>query len=59
VAQKAAVRQAGETQQFQQVMVRMPPELHAEVKQRAEDEERSVAQTIRRAVRLYLAAPAS
>lgn len=39
----------------QQVMVRMPPELHQAVKDRAELEDRTMSQTIRHAVKRYLA----
>lgn len=38
----------------QPVLVRIPPETHRLVKQRAELEERSMAQIIRRALKLYL-----
>jgi hypothetical protein len=37
-----------------QVMVRMSPELLGELRRRADDEERSVAQTVRLAIRSYL-----
>ncbi len=44
----------------EQVMVRMSPELLEELKARAGEEERSVAQTVRLAIRRYLSAqPAS
>lgn len=36
------------------VVIRMPADLHAAVKERAAAEERSMAQTIRRALRLYI-----
>lgn len=42
----------------QQVLVRMPAELHAAVKERAAAEERSMAQAIRFAIRRYLDEPA-
>ncbi len=38
----------------EQVMVRMSPELLQELKTRASNEERSVAQTVRLAIRGYL-----
>lgn len=38
----------------EQVMVRMPPDLLTELRSRAEREERSVAQTVRLAIKLYL-----
>jgi hypothetical protein len=38
----------------EQVMVRMSPELLQELRNRAESEERSVAQTVRLAIRRYL-----
>ena len=37
-------------------VIRLPEELHAAVKQRAAIEERSMAQTVRRALRHYLEA---
>lgn len=37
------------------VMVRMPPALYEAVKRDAETNDRTISQTIRRAVRLYLA----
>ena len=40
---------------LQQMIVRLPPDMHRAVKDRAEREERTVSQTIRRALRLYLA----
>lgn len=39
----------------QQVVVRMPADLHAALKARSAKDERTVAQTIRYALRLYLA----
>ena len=39
---------------LQQVVVRMPSALHAAIKERADQDERSMAQTIRHALRLYL-----
>ncbi len=36
------------------LLVRLPADLHEAVKRRAEDEERSMAQTIRHALRRYL-----
>jgi hypothetical protein len=42
------------TDTVQPTYVRLPAELHAEVKQRAEVEERTMAQTIRLALRYYL-----
>ena len=39
---------------MQPVMVRLPPDLYAEVKAVAQREDRTLAQTIRRAIRLYL-----
>lgn len=41
----------GETRQ---VMVRMDPEMHRAIKNRAASEDRTMAQEIRRAVRLHL-----
>lgn len=38
------------------VVIRMPSELHAQIKERAELEERSMAQTMRRALRFYIEA---
>lgn len=38
----------------EQVMVRLTPDLHQQLKARADNEERSVAQTIRLAIRNYL-----
>lgn len=50
-----STRRIAETREtFQPVLVRMPPELHQAIKQRAEDEERTMAQTIRRALKRYL-----
>lgn len=40
-----------------QVMVRMPPEMLAALKREAKAEDRTVAQTVRRALKLYLARP--
>lgn len=42
-----------------QVLVRMPPDLHEAIKERAAAEERSMSQAIRHAVRTYLSTPAS
>lgn len=42
--------------QVQATYIRMPRELHEQVKARAAAEERTMAQTIRHAVRLYLRA---
>jgi predicted DNA-binding protein len=43
-----------------QLLVRMPVELHQQIKERAEAEDRTMAQTIRQALRFYLRkAPAS
>lgn len=39
---------------FQQVIVRMPPELHQAIKDRAAAEDRTMSQAVRRAVRHYL-----
>lgn len=41
---------------LEKVIVRMPTEMHQAVKARAAAEERSMAQTVRRAVRMYLQA---
>lgn len=38
----------------QHLVVRLPPDLHAAVKARAKEEERSIAQTIRFALKRYL-----
>lgn len=43
---------------LQPTVVRLPPEMHEAVKRRAEEEDRTMAQTIRRAVRQYLATDA-
>lgn len=40
---------------WQATYVRLPHDLHAAVKARAAEEDRTMAQTIRRALRLYLA----
>ena len=37
------------------VLVRMPPDLHAAIIERARQEDRTMAQVIRRASKLYLA----
>lgn len=37
-----------------ELVVRLPPDLHAAVKARAENDERSIAATVRYALRLYL-----
>lgn len=42
------------TDSVQPTYVRLPVELHAEVKRRAEADERTMAQTIRLALRYYL-----
>jgi len=42
-----------------ELVVRIPVDLHAEVKERAEQEERSIAQTVRYALRQYLRADAT
>ena len=39
------------------MLVRVPRQLHTEVKQRAQDEDRTLAQVVRRALRLYLSQP--
>jgi predicted DNA-binding protein len=39
---------------MQPVMVRMPEELYAEVKRLADEQDRTIAQTIRRAVKQYV-----
>lgn len=39
---------------FQPMYVRLPKDLHAAVKARAEADERTMAQTIRLALRIYL-----
>jgi predicted HicB family RNase H-like nuclease len=41
---------------MRQVVLQMPPELHEEIKSRAAEEDLSMAQAIRRAIRNYLAA---
>lgn len=40
-----------------QVMIRMTPEMHQAVKDHAARNDRTMAQTVRRAVRLYLENP--
>lgn len=47
---RTSVTQADATQ----ILVRMPIDLYEEVKARAVDEDRSMAQTIRQALRRYL-----
>ncbi len=42
---------------LQPTVVRLPADLHAAVKQRAQQDDRTMAQTIRRAVKQYLDAP--
>jgi len=42
-----------------ELVVRIPVDLHAEVKERAEEEERSISQTVRFALRHYLKHTAS
>lgn len=39
---------------MQQVLIRMPPDLYAALKQHAETEDRTIAAEVRRAVRRYL-----
>jgi predicted DNA-binding protein len=39
---------------MQQVLIRMPSEMYEEVKRRAENEDRTIAAEVRRAVRRYL-----
>jgi predicted HicB family RNase H-like nuclease len=46
------------TKNVQSMVVRLPVELHQEAKQRASDEDMSLAQIIRRALKQYLAQPA-
>lgn len=41
------------------VAMKIDQDLHSRIKQRAAEEERSMAQTIRRALRLYLEPPAA
>jgi hypothetical protein len=48
---------AGEDDDFQQVIVRVPAEMHRAVKERAEAEERTMSQVMRRALREYLQVP--
>jgi hypothetical protein len=43
-----------ENQDKKELVVRLPGDLHAQVKERAEQEERSMASTIRFALRQYL-----
>jgi len=40
------------------INVRIPAEMHEEVRRRAEDEDRTLSQVVRRALRLYLQPPA-
>ena len=47
-------QQAGK---LEPVMIRMPAELHAAIKERAEADERSMAGTIRHALREYVGQP--
>jgi len=53
-AEKRTVRTSTTEENYQQVMVRMPADMHAAVKERAVEEDRTMSHTIRRAVRLYL-----
>jgi len=39
------------------MLVRVPRHLHMEVKERAQEEDRTLAQVVRRALRLYLSQP--
>jgi predicted HicB family RNase H-like nuclease len=39
------------------MLVRVPRELHTEAKKRASDEDRTLAQVVRRALKQYLAQP--
>jgi predicted DNA-binding protein len=41
-------------EKMEQVLVRMPPDLHRRLKERAAEDERTMAQAVRYAVRLYL-----
>jgi predicted HicB family RNase H-like nuclease len=43
-----------ETNTSRNLLVRVTPDLHAAIKRRADAEERTIAQTVRRALRLYL-----
>ncbi len=43
-----------ETTTSRNLLVRITPELHEAIKRRAADEERTIAQTVRRALRRYL-----
>jgi predicted HicB family RNase H-like nuclease len=47
-----AGKKSGET--GAQLLVRMPPDLHQAIKDRAAQEDRTMAQTIRQAMRFYL-----
>ena len=46
-----------EPKEYKELVVRLPLDLHAAVKERADAEERSIAQTVRIALRLYLQRP--
>ncbi|MGO9583565.1 MAG: ribbon-helix-helix protein, CopG family [Acidimicrobiales bacterium] len=52
----AKTQSAHESEQAQPVVVRMPADLHKALKAKAEREERSMAQTIRYALRQYVQA---
>lgn len=47
-------RMARDTTETRELVVRLPNDLHAKVKKRAEQEERSMAATIRVALKQYL-----
>lgn len=46
-----------EAKEYKELVVRLPLDLHAAIKERADREERSIAATIRVALRLYLDRP--
>lgn len=48
---------AGEPRKNRELVVRMPPDLWQQVKDRSDAEERTVAQTIRLALKRYLRTP--
>lgn len=52
---KSVISDAGVKQKdMTPLLVRLPPHLHAELKEKAESEERSMAQAVRYAIKRYL-----
>lgn len=54
----AAVRPEQREESLYPMLVRVPRELHEEVKRRASEEDRTLAMVVRRALKEYLARPA-